>query len=368
MTIIIATKINNNALHLHGDSIETSEIAKSPGIYIPAGITSHNEKIKAVIINEEKYAVFKEKVCKIGRLSNKLACSITGYSELAYAILQIVYTKIADINSPDQLASALNSAKISLEPTTKYSNQSCCLLLIALFDKLYCFKATFKVSSEGVISLNLNKEACTDVDSFMEVQGSGRNLMDQPPSLASQFINSDKETEEISTELLAQYYSSYIRLKTNNIANGIGGAILGLKLTNNDVHYMKDTIFLYANKNNILEVAVKIIHRNGLFIVTDFIGRTIVGLWTLEAELERRKEEIKSNEEVSALITEASTFQAPLVLIITQTQNTHPEVGIVNNTNLPAIVQNQGGIPALPAGAQLNIISEDKTYSFTVRS
>lgn len=49
---------------------------------------------------------------------------------------------------------------------------------------------------------------------------------------------------------------------------------------------MNDTIFLYADYRGSLEVAVKTMQRDGLFLVTDFISRSMTGMRTLEAEIE----------------------------------------------------------------------------------
>lgn len=79
MTMVIVTKLNNNGLHLHGDSIETVEVSVASGFHFPEGVTSHNEKTQHIIVDENKIHAYQEKACKIGRLSSRVACSVSGY-------------------------------------------------------------------------------------------------------------------------------------------------------------------------------------------------------------------------------------------------------------------------------------------------
>lgn len=157
MTMIIATKLNSNSIHLHGDSIETAEVVVEPGMRLPEGITSHNEQILPENIDGDRYLVFREKVCKVGRLSDHIACSVAGYAGLAYEILDIFYSRIEDVQGLDSMRDILHGVRTSIEGTVTYAGQSCHLLFVCRFDKLYACGAFFEISDTGVVRLELKK-------------------------------------------------------------------------------------------------------------------------------------------------------------------------------------------------------------------
>jgi hypothetical protein len=376
MTMVVATKLNNKGIHLHGDSIETAEIALGPGARLPEGTTSHNERIVPENIDSNRYRIYAEKVCKIGRLSDRIACSVSGSAELAYEILGIFYSRASAVNSLDALKTLLITIKSSIEGTEQFRDQSCHLLFVCNFDRLYACGSSFQISRDGVIDLQL-KRLAAEGDTYWQItEGSGlRYMQDYFPGSVKAFVDSDIAGEGISTEMLAFDYSTWLRFKTGGLASGVGGAVFGLKMTNESCEYMKDSLFLFADYRGSLEVAVKVMYREGLFLVTDFISRSVTGMRTLEAELEFRRNPSQSAKDVTDLVREALRFQAPLTLIDARSAQApfEPNVGIIENSNGASVgamefnVQFQEGLPYFPPGTELNIRSRDQDYQFTVR-
>lgn len=376
MTMVIATKLNNNSLHLHGDSIETLEVSASSGFHFPEGVTSQNEKTQHTVIDEDKIHVYREKACKIGRLSNRVACSVSGYADLAYQILDIIYSQVSSIDTLDSLRDVLFAVKTSFEGTVSYRNQDCHLLFVCNFNKIYACGAYFHIMQDGSVKLEL-KLLPVEGDSYWQItEGSGlRYMRDYFPGGVKNFVDQDNSGEKISTEMLSFDYSAWLRFKNSGVANGVGGAIFGLKMSQDSCTYMNDTILLYADYRGSLEVAVKIMQRDGLFLVTDFISRSVTGMRTLEAEIEYRRNPTQANKDVTDLVKEALRFQAPLTLIDSRspTNPLVPDVGIIENANGTSVgnmefnVEIKDGLPYFPAGTQLNLKSRDQEYNFTVR-
>lgn len=374
--MIVATKLNSNGLHLHGDSIETVEIALGPGARLPEGTTSHNERIVPEIIDSDRYRIYGEKVCKIGRLSDRIACSVSGAAELAYEILGIFYSRASAVDSLDALKALLIAIKSSIEVTEKFRDQSCHLLFVCNFETLYACGGSFQISSSGAVDLQL-KRLSAEGDTYWQItEGSGlRYMQDYFPGSVKAFVDSDGSGEGISTEMLAYDYSTWLRFKTGGLASGVGGAVFGLKMTRENCLYMKDSLFLYADYRGSLEVAVKVMHREGLFLVTDFISRSVTGMRTLEGELEFRRCPSHPAKDVTDLVREALRFQAPLTLIDARSAHSpfEPNVGIIENPSGASVgatetnLQFQDGLPYFPPGTELNIRSRDQDYKFTVR-
>lgn len=377
MTMVIATKLNTSSLHLHGDSIETSEIVVNSGMRLPDGITSHNERTIPEVIATDRYMVFREKVCKIGRLTAHIACSVSGNAGLAYEILDIFYLQAREVQSLNSMRDILQVIRSSIEGSLNYVGESCRLLFVCRFDQhLYACGAFFDISDIGGVSLELKKLE-VEGDSYWQItEGSGVCFMQNYfPGSVKEFLGQDPKAENISTEMLALDYSTWLRFKNRGVANGVGGAVLGLKMSNSSCTYMGDTLFLYADYRGSLEVAVKIIQRDGLFLVTDFISRSVTAMRTLESELEFRRNRSSEATDITKLVKEALLFQSPLILVDSRAPDSplQPNIGIIENQNGTAVgsmefnLQFQDGLPYFPPGTKLKISSREQSYNFIVR-
>lgn len=374
MTMIIATKLNETALHLHCDSIETSEVSIESGMIIPEGTTSQNEDVKPEHLSGERYRIFRERVCKIGRLSNRVACSVAGDANFAYEILGMLSTSVDTIDNLTKMADVLKSIKSSLVGTKTYIDSSCTLLFTCMFEKLYVCGAFFTVLDGGSrIHLNLRNCPIDHPNLWQFTEGSGIEYMKEfLPLGTSGLLNSDHTVESITTELLCLDYSTWIRFKNQGRASGVGGAIFGLKMTEKGCEYMKDTMFLYADYRGSLEIAVKIMYRNGIFFITDFIKKSLTAMRTLESEVLYRKTGQQSD--ITTFIKEAFSFQTPVILVDSRLSSAplEPNVGIIENSKgavggVNFNVKFEDGLPYLPQGTSVNLKTEKVSYNFIVR-
>jgi hypothetical protein len=373
--MIISTKLNGNALHLHGDSIETSEILVEGSLTIPAGTTSQNEQVIPQIIDGSRYQIYQEKVCKIGILSDRISCSVAGSADLAYEILEMLSHNISSIKSLKELSENLKTIRKNLVGATKFLNDSCVLLMNCNFDTLYVCGVFCDVRDDGNVKFQFKNCPIEHDGHWQFTEGSGIEFMkDFFPGSVLELLQSDPTTESITTELLAYDYSDRIRFKSRGIANGVGGAVFGLKMTRDGISYMQDTMFLYADYRKSLEVAVKVIYRQGMFIVTDFIKKSVTAMRTLESELAFRRNPSSEILDITALIKDAFSFQSTLTVVDSREPGSPftPNVGIVENANgcVGAVsfnVEFADGLPFLPQGTELKLKTQDVNYEFVVR-
>lgn len=110
-------------------------------------------------------------------------------------------------------------------------------------------------------------------------------------------------------------YSSQLRTATMNQAISVGGAFLGFKMTSTEVAIPKDTIHIFGDRNNVATYFTKISYDSGLFVITDFLRKTVRVLRTIESELEFRTNPPRQNTDISSLIERAAWLQAPITFL-----------------------------------------------------
>jgi hypothetical protein len=373
MTAIITTNLNGKYLLIHGDTIVTEEI-NDKSIAIPEGFTTTQESLLPQEVNGTIYR-YAEKACKIGILTPQISCGIAGDASFAFEILRSLSLLGQNISSREELSILLKQVTSSIEPTINFRNSSCVFQFIASFEKLYSLRVMIKTDQDGIFShefMSYDNHAIP----WQNTEGSGITLFkDYYPNGIKNAIDSEPSLDSISTELVAADYINYIRFKNMGAVKGVGGVVLGLKHDMGAIKYMDDFMFMLADYRGSIEFLVKVIYRDGLFFITDFINKHIEVLRTVESEIKYLNGQERDNIDVTQQVKEALTYQAPLVFldIRSATDPFLPDVfifedqqnGVVKKMNLD--IQFDDGFPYFPKGTELEITTKEKTHKLVVK-
>ena len=372
MTAIITTNLASGYLLLHGDTVVTY-ITDDKTIDIPEGLTSTQEKMLPSEVNGSIH-YYLEDACKIGILSPKLSCAIAGDSFLAYEVLKPLYELGQDISSREDLSNLIKGITKSLEPVDSFVNCSCIFQFVANFEKLYSLRVILSVDHKGMFSHSFMSY---DNHTFpwQNTDGSGVNLFQGYfPNGIKASIDADKTLDTISNEMIAADYINFIRFKNLGEVKGVGGIVLGLKHDMHSIKYMGDFIFMFADYRGSIEFLVKVIYREGLFLITDFINKHVQVLRTIEAELEYQLGR-QTKTDVTEYVREALTYQAPLALLDIRSKEEpfNPDVSIVEDRingivkKMELDIKFDDGFPYFPKGTELTITTKGGTHTLVIK-
>jgi hypothetical protein len=147
---------------------------------------------------------------------------------------------------------------------------------------------------------------------------------------------------------------------TKNQALTVGGAFLGFEINQHTVNIPRDTIYYSIGPNCVATYITKIAYSKDLFIITDYLRKSINVVRTVDGELKYRAKPQSEKTDISELLKMACSFQAPVNFVNHYIQPTdeHPVISIIENSSENAISN------APPAGIVWIDPNQEMTLTF----
>lgn len=338
MSTVIANSITGKELFLFGDTLVTHIGGFTQNSSSPlSGVTSHGEIFQPISHNGQILA-FTESACKVGILNSHFLMGIAGDADFAYSILDYLFLNKDLILSFQILSQKLQLSTFNISPSNK--SQGTCAEILFCSNSLQIIRSKFEVIDNGEIKFSIDTNTVSPSQAFQIVIGSGAQyIKNHFPLEIGRSCSVDPSLLSVATQMLCMEYSRVLRIGTQNQALTVGGAFLGFEISEQGVRIPRDTIYFFVNPNGVASYITKIAYSNELFIVTDFLRKSVTVVRTIEGELNYRTAPVVGNTDITELLKYSCSFQAPVNFVSYYEQDTdeHPVISIIENSSDSAI-------------------------------
>jgi hypothetical protein len=263
---------------------------------------------------------------------------IAGDADFAYSILDYLFLNKDFITTSTILFQNLHHAATNISPSNRAFGTIAEILFCS--NTLLIARSKFEVIYNGEIQVTIESNTVSPAQAFQIVIGSGSQYVrNHQPLEIGRSCSNDPSLLSVATQMLCMDYSRVLREGTQNQALTVGGAFLGFKIDRQNIHIPRDTLYFSLNQNGVATYITKIAYVNGLYIITDFLRRSINVVRTIDSELQHRANPPSNSIDISETLIHACSFQAPVNFISAYQYATdlHPNISVVESTTESAI-------------------------------
>lgn len=337
--------VSSLGAYIGGDTI--SEHSQKPAsLFIK---TSQGENFTPATNGEIKY--YQEDSCKVGALNNNTLFAASGDSLLIGAVVRHLVQQYDEINDVVQIRDYYDSACISLSPLADITDSKAELLFLIHINGYVRFsKIIFTVDGNGQLAMPYGDWKFATKDKSAVFAGSGTSLLEPVAFSFHGEIQRNPSMLGFMHQAIVTEFSNEIRRVTGGQASyGVGGSFLTIGVNESGTNYPPDCVYLSADDADTVQSITKVIYREGLFYIMDFIEDRLRIVPTLDTKAKYSKGETRKDE----YEREARSFQSPVLVLLRRAVK-----GIYIQKNMDGQVL-RGGAPGLDItfvkGAELEL-------------
>jgi hypothetical protein len=312
MSTIVANSVTGKELFLFGDTIVTTLMDKDAR----PGITSHGEVYVPIVNREGQPIGFSESACKVGSLGENAVVGMAGDAEFGYAILDFIYSYPNSLSRVMDLRAICIAASKMLTPSSFPVGSVAEFIFCIKDDGFHICVGKYTVQAHGVLDFWFDGKLMTTEKVHQYMLGSGRDFLRKyiPQDILVSCAR-DPSLIDVAIQMMWMDYSRKLRLETRGHAAGVGGAFLGFCINSSGINLPKDTLFISADRDAVVEYMTKIAYRAGLFIITDFMNRSVNVVRTIDGEINYRKKLKPEYENITDLVWECAGLYAEVSMV-----------------------------------------------------